>query len=130
MPGETIKVTGLKSTVRNLKKFDKGIITEVKASNREGAELVAATARELVPARTGRLRKSIRAGATQFTGTVRAGSSSVPYAAPIHFGWPRRNISPQPFLYDALDARRGEVLLAYETNIAKLSARCNESGDA
>jgi len=32
---------------------------------------------------------------------VQAGRASVPYAGPIHWGWPARNIEPQPFLTDA-----------------------------
>jgi hypothetical protein len=129
MPGESIRITGLRSTVRNLKKFDSDLVVEIKRINREGAAVVAAAAAALVPVKSGKLRRSIRPGATTYTGTVRAGGANLPYTKPIHFGWPRHNIRPQPFLYEALDARRGEVLLAYERGIAKLCEQANIGGD-
>jgi hypothetical protein len=51
---------------------------------------------------------------------VRAGRTSVPYAGPIHFGWPAHNIEPTPFLYDALDQRRSEVIDLYEQRVGDL----------
>ncbi len=42
------------------------------------------------------------------------------YAGVIHFGWPRHNIEPQPFLYDALDKRFDEVVRVYEKRITDL----------
>ena len=47
-------------------------------------------------------------------------AKSVPYAGVIHFGWPRHNIEPQPFLYDALDRRSDEVIKLYEDRITDL----------
>ena len=51
----------------------------------------------------------------------KVGKKKVPYAGPIHFGWGRRNIHPQPFLYEALDKRRDEVLDAFALNVQKLA---------
>lgn len=83
-------------------------------------ELVADTARGLVPVASGRLQRAIRSGKTKKAATVRAGSRSVPYAGPIHFGWRARNIEPQPFLYDALDDRREEVAKRYADGIGDM----------
>ena len=44
----------------------------------------------------------------------------MPYAGPMHFGWRARAIDPNPFLYDALDERRDEVVAAYEKQTADL----------
>jgi hypothetical protein len=44
----------------------------------------------------------------------------VPYAGPIHFGWPARNIRPNPFIYQVLDSRRDEVLKLYERRIDEI----------
>ncbi len=44
----------------------------------------------------------------------------MPYAGPIIFGWHKHDIKPQPFIYHALDARRGEVLVAYEAALGRL----------
>lgn len=120
--GEAIQVSGLKRTVRELKKLDAETPKAVKALNREAATIVAVDAAARAPKRSGKLARSIRPGATQSAGTVRAGSKAIPYAAPIHFGWPSHNIAPQPFLYQALDHRRLEVVAAYEHGIHKLVA--------
>ena len=42
--------------------------------------------------RASRLAKGVR---------VSVGRATVPYAGAIHWGWPARNISAQPFLTDA-----------------------------
>ena len=86
-------------------------------------EVVADRAEELVPRLTGRLAGSIRATRTKTSAAVVAGRRLIPYAGPIHFGWRARNIEPQPFLYDALDDRRGEVLRKYRDGVDTLIHR-------
>lgn len=69
------------------------------AVNRAAAGVVASAARGTAPRRTGRLAGSIRtAGTTASRAVISAGRASVPYAAPIHWGWPARNIPEQPWL--------------------------------
>lgn len=84
------------------------------------AEMVKARAVQLVPERTGRLKATIRASGTQKGGRVRAGFKRVPYAGPIHFGWAALGITPQPFLYEALDDRRSEVYDAYVGQLERM----------
>jgi hypothetical protein len=125
--GAQIEITGLKRTVRQLKELDVEAPKAVKALHREAAALVAATARERAPVghqaydpHPGALRATIRPGATQYMAVVRAGGAKVPYAPPIHWGWGKRHIRPQPFMYEALDARRAEVEAAYDRGIKAL----------
>lgn len=125
MAGETIYVDGLDRLARLLRDADADLLEELKAGNRDDAELVAGTARTLVPRRTGLLERTIRAGATRKSGVVRAGTKRVPYAAPIHFGWPRRHIAPQPFLYDALDRRRRELIDLYQKRVQTVVDKVN-----
>jgi len=88
------------------------------------ARIVEEVARENAPVRSGRLRRTIKAGATRTRGTVSAGrNGSVPYAGPIHFGWPARNIESQPFIFDALDARKDQVVRQYEERVGQLVER-------
>jgi hypothetical protein len=88
------------------------------------AKIVEEVARERVPVRTGRLRRTIKASATRTRGVVSAGRNGiVPYAGPIHFGWPARNIEPQPFIYDALDARKDQIVRQYEERVGQLVER-------
>jgi hypothetical protein len=61
--------------------------------------------KRLAPVRTGALRDSLRVGLKGSTPTIR---SALPYAAPIHFGWPAHHIKPSEFVLRAFD-RSGDV---------------------
>lgn len=120
-----VRIEGLKETQKKVRKIlddmDRDAAKgELKSMNTAAAEIVAGRALQLVPVRSGRLRDTVRPSGTQKSARVRAGFARVPYAGPIHFGWAARNITPQPFLYDALDARRREVLDHYDSQIGKL----------
>jgi len=73
-------------------------------------DIMLAAAKERTPVRTGKLRASgiVLEGAVQFT---------VPYAAPIHWGWRARNISPQPFLTQGIEASQNTWTAAYESEL-------------
>lgn len=121
MTKPAIEVVGLNRLVRDLKALEPELVTRLKSVNADLAADVASSARSLVPRRSGRLESSIRSSGTNRSGIVRTGSRSVPYAGPIHFGWHRRNITPHPFLYDAMDARRAHVLTEYTRALEQLT---------
>jgi len=113
-----IEVEGLKETTRNLKNL--GVeAADLKDASFQAGQIITATAKTLAPIRTGALANSTRAGKTVNGVVVKAGGNKVPYAAVIHFGHAARNIEPQPFLYDAVDKRRGEVIAAYQKGLEK-----------
>ncbi len=120
MAGRQVSVEG----ARELRKALKTVGDEAKAGlkdvNLEVAEIVARAAVSRVPSRSGALRETVRAAGAQTRASVKAGFKRVPYAGVIHFGWPARGILPRPFLYDALDARRDEVMDAYTDGMADL----------
>lgn len=121
MAAESVRVEGLNKLIRTLKKAGADdLLAELKLANQEAARDVENTARPEVPVRTGRLVGSLRSSGTQRAGIVRIGKASVPYAGPIHFGWPKRNIKPQPFLYEALDRRANEIQRLYYERVEKL----------
>jgi hypothetical protein len=122
-----IKVQDLKYVLGALKQI--GVPTaEVSAAAQEAANIVASTARTLVPTRTGALRNTIRAKKQARKVLVSAGNNTrVPYANPIHWGWfydknnfIKKNILPQPFFAKALGLTRNEVYKTYFLNINKL----------
>lgn len=120
-----IKVTNLREINKALKAV--GAPNEaIKKAGKESGELVASEARGLVPVRTGALRNSIRVGATArgkitvLAGNNRKSKSGVPYANPIHWGWFKRNIKPQPFFVEALGYTRAEVYENYFSQMEKL----------
>lgn len=127
-----IKVRGFNQAIRSLREL--GVPDdEIKDAGQEAGDLVANEARSLVPVRSGKLRDSIRVGRQLRRVTIQAGNnrktkSGVPYANPIHWGWFKRNIKPQPFFVKALGITRDEVYRAYYDNIAKLVARQNAKG--
>lgn len=116
-----IEVEGARELRAALKKAGDDA-ADLKDANEAAGEIVADEARVLVPkGATGRLETSIRASRAKGSATVKAGTSVVPYAGVIHFGWPAHNMEPQPFLFDALDARRSDVIAAYQTAIDKIA---------
>lgn len=94
---ESVKVEGGARLRRTLKQAgaDLSALTDAHAA---AAKLVADRARTAAPRRSGKLAQTIRPSGTKTRAVVRAGYKSVPYAGPIHWGWPRRNITAQPFL--------------------------------
>lgn len=90
---------------------------DLKGIHAKSARLVEDQSRLEVPLLSGTLRDTIRSSGQQTKGVVRAGYASVPYAGPIHFGWAAHGIAPQPFIYEAMDERREEVIDAYENAV-------------
>lgn len=117
-----IKVKGLKSGIKALQAI--GVPdAEIKAAGSQAGEVVAREARNLVPVRTGRLRNTIRVSKALSRVSISAGNNGkVPYANPIHWGWFKRNIKPQPFFSKALGITRDEVYRNYYRTIDTLIA--------
>ena len=118
--------------VKNLREINKALAAigvpkeAVKEAGKQSGELVANEARSLVPVRTGALRESIRVGATArgkitiLAGNNRTSKSAVPYANPIHWGWFKKHIKPQPFFVRALGYTRSEIYDNYFKQMEKL----------
>lgn len=129
-----IEVQGVTVIVRQLRKLDDGTKQEIKKAYIVSADIVYRNALPRVPVRSGRLKQTMRVTATTRSGAVRAGGKrAAPYAGPVHFGWPTRPnrakswyggpITPNPFLYSALDARRSQVQEAFELAVMKAAKK-------
>ena len=95
--------------------MDLGISAEViKAANKAAGELILQRALGEVPVRTGRLRSTFRSVNMLNKVAVRAGMNSVPYANPIHWGWFKRHIKPNPFFSRVLGYSKEEILDNYK----------------
>ena len=77
------------------------------------------------PHKDGTLAGTLRAGRGKTKAVVRAGGRKAPYAGVIHFGWPARNIEPQPFLLDALKATRPQILAGLDKGLAEILRKNN-----
>ncbi len=123
-PRDPIKVTGLSEVQRNLRKLSTDALdlnkTEFLETNKQVAEIVINETKKYVPILSGSLAAAIRNASTNKSAKVRAGNAAVPYAGPIHFGWPSRSIKPNTFLYEAIDARKDEVTNRYAALVADL----------
>lgn len=123
-----IKVKGYKAGIKALQAI--GVPdTEIKAAGSQAGEIVAREARNLVPVRTGALRNTIKVSKALTRVSVRAGNNGkVPYANPIHWGWFKRNIKPQPFFIKALGITRDEVYKNYYRTLDTLIAYNSTKG--
>lgn len=123
-----IKIMGLKASLKALQTI--GVPdAEIKAAGTAAGEIVANEARGLVPVRTGALRDSIRVTKALAKVSVVAGRAKVPYANPIHWGWFKRHIRPNPFFIKALGYTREEVMNNYLSQLQRLIDRNTTTGN-
>jgi hypothetical protein len=95
-----VTVDGLRTLRRTLKAAGVSL-QDLKDAHAAVAQLVVTAAAPNAPHRTGALAASVRGSGTQAAAIVRAGRAAVPYAGPIHWGWPSRHITARPWLYEA-----------------------------
>ena len=128
---DAIKVEGLRELRKDIKRLqDRDMAEALREANRYGAIIVADAARPNVPVRTGKLRGTIKPLAGQTVGRVKAGSARVPYAGAIHWGRKRGNVGRppgnrrgsnvvegRPFLWEALDRKRQQIIDEYQRQI-------------
>jgi uncharacterized protein YcsI (UPF0317 family) len=112
MDGVGVQVEGLNELIRTMKRAEVDI-TELKDAHHDAGMIVAAYAQAIAPRRSGRLAASIRSTKQVRRARIQAGRASVPYAGPIHWGWPARHIQAQPFLTDAAQATESTWLPVY-----------------
>lgn len=136
-PKPGIRVVGQRELQKALRALGDDAVDDIKKAHAAAAKVVEGTAKQLVPKHgarsvisgrpywyapehpSGQMARTVRSSGQRRGGFVRAGKKLVPYAGPVHFGWPSRPnpskgwrggpIAPNPFLYDALDKRRDEV---------------------
>lgn len=123
MPAPALQVEGARQLRASLKRAGLDV-ADLKAAHAQVAEQVKQAAAPRAPRRTGALAASMRSSGTQSAALVRAGRARVPYAGPIHWGWPRRHIAAQPWIYEAAqrtqDSWEGTYLGALEQIIDRI----------
>lgn len=88
--------------LRKRLKTIEGGLAELKTEHRWVADYVLGRAAPGAPRRTGRLVATGRASGTNTSSIVRYGNARrVPYAAPIHYGWPARHIAAHEWVVNA-----------------------------
>jgi hypothetical protein len=114
-----VQVEGARELRKALKKAGEDL-GDLKALNAAIGNVVVAAARGKAPTRTGALAGSLRSANIVGGVTVRAGSAGVPYAGPIHWGWPSRNIKAQPFVVEAAQTTEAEWVAMYEAEVDRI----------
>lgn len=122
MPGSkaTVRVDGLRDLRRELRRAGRDM-TDLKDANAAAAALVAGAARAGAPHRTGSLAGSGRGNRAAGKATVSFGGARLPYAGPIHYGWPAHHITANPFVIDAALATEPQWLPLYEHDLAGIA---------
>lgn len=118
--GATVTVEGINALVRRLAKIDAELIVGLKGVHLQMAQTVIGAAGPGAPRRSGRLAGSLRGGQAARQSIVRAGGASVPYAGPIHWGWPARGIRANPWIAAAAQASEPVWLAQYEQALRAL----------
>lgn len=116
-PAVTVEIDGVRDIVRAIRKIEDGA-GDLKHVHGEAASNIAGSVNP--PVRTGRLAASVRSSGQAGAGVIRAGKAAVPYAGPIHWGWPRRNIKANPFLVTAAERKTPQTIDIYEDGIQAL----------
>lgn len=119
--GPDVKVTvdGARELRRAMKAAGEDL-RQLTAVHRRVGSIVTAAAAAQAPRRTGRLAGSVRPSATRTRARVAVGRASVPYAGPIHWGWPARNIEANPFIADAARSTEPEWTRVYRSEVDAL----------
>jgi len=145
MAGPVVRVEGAAELSRSFRAAG-GSVRELSGAYRTIARQLVPPAQREAPRRTGRLAASTRGLGQRTRAVLTAGSRTVPYAGPIHFGNPtvktyparkldaRRSsgtlgrIRPNPWLYRTADHRRDEVVQAFDDNVGAVLRRYKLSG--
>ena len=69
------------------------------------------------PHTPGTLKSSLRVGATNRAGMIRAGRKSIPYAGPIHYGWAARGNKTNNWINEAVTRNENVWIRVYMDHI-------------
>jgi hypothetical protein len=119
MAAAAFKVEGLDTFLKTLRRAGADM-NDLKDANSAAAQTIASAASARAPRRSGALAGSVRGSRQARRVVVRAGGARVPYAGVIHYGWPRHNISPQPFLVDAAVDSQPQWLPKYSSDLQQI----------
>lgn len=117
-PRVIVQVEGARELRRTLRKAGDDL-SDMKAAHTKAAGTV--LARQIAPARTGTLAATVRGTGTKTAAIIRAGYARVPYANPIHWGWPARNIAAQPWISEAAQGSEAVWYPVYVADVQRIT---------
>ncbi|WP_166985206.1 HK97-gp10 family putative phage morphogenesis protein [Canibacter zhoujuaniae] len=114
-----VTVEGARELRSSLRKAGRSM-EQIKDVHRKIGGIVVHRAKINAPVRSGQLQSTIRVGATQTASLIRAGYARVPYAGPIHWGWPKRNIKAQQFIRSAANETEAQWIGLAQNELQKI----------
>lgn len=118
-PSAGIRVEGADRLRRTMRQAgqDLGQLREAHAA---AAAIAGATGKLRAPKDSGTLAGNVRWSGTTTAAILRVGSARVPYANPIHWGWPARGIRANPFLSYAARSTEAQWTQVYEKAVERI----------
>lgn len=117
-PSVAIDATGVEHLIEQLEEVSgENLKKNLRKAHRTASSEAAKLSKRDAPVRTGALQKSIKASPTSTMGRISIGA---PQAGPVIFGWPDRNIEPQPFPFQAITEGEDDIMKAYEDGVNTL----------
>lgn len=111
-----VRVEGLTKVTRALRQI--GLeVDDLKDAFGKIASKGAELASRFAPKRTGALAGDVRGNRAQSKAVITAGRARLPYAGPINYGWPARNIKASRFMQQADKALQPKSLRMLEQEI-------------
>ena len=120
-----IQVEGLSAAIKQVRQYE-NVDKELKEAGEEAAKILISAALPLVPVRSGLLKTTLRPSKIVRGAQAKAGNAKARYAGPIHWGWAKRGIKPQPFFSTALGYTKDEIIANYKRSLEKLINRINK----
>lgn len=118
-PPISVEVQGAKALRAQLRAAGIGL-SDLKAAHASVAGMVVGKSRPGAPVRSGALAASVRGSGQAGAAMLRAGRASVPYANPIHWGWPARNIPAHPWLWATVEDEQPAIVAQYTAAVQAL----------
>lgn len=122
MPSSGVYITGLREMTRAMEKA--GVdVEELKDVMGDIATEATRVMQPYIPSKSGALRASARGNRAKGKAVVTIGKARTPYAAPIQWGWPRRNIKPARFVERTDEVMETKVVQMLEQGWTKIAER-------
>ncbi len=120
--GTSVEIIGGRQLRASLKQAGDDL-SDLKDAHAQAAATVVPVATATAPRRTGRLSSTVRGTGTKTASIIRVGNAAVPYAGPIHWGWPDRHIAPHPFAADAAASTESRWLPKFLDQLDRILAK-------
>jgi len=118
MAEANISIQGVKEVTDSLDKLARDLKSNIEL-NKELSTTLSQKASAMAPKLTGALASSVQGNPSAEKAQILAGSAAVPYAGVQEYGWPERNIRPQPYLNPAVKDNMGYIIEKYNDSIQK-----------